>query len=824
MFDLDLVDYLQLCVVGKTKTADIEKKYGLWIGFIRPSFRERRRIVIDYRISLEIAAYVFFAGLLSFSCSSRRESDTIRSSTDEFDTHTSRSETPSDKDAADKDTNSDDNAVSDEERGTIGDTGSERDTTSNDAAAERAEALLDQMTLAEKIDYIGGYQSFNIRAVPRLGIPEIKMSDGPMGCRNDGPSTAYPAGIGLAATFDEDMAETVGASMGRDCRARGVHILLAPGVNIYRSPLAGRNFEYFGEDPLLSGKTAAAFIRGVQSQGVLATVKHFAANNQEWDRNNISSEVDERTLREIYFPAFERAIREGEAKAVMTAYNLLNGIYCSHHSQLLKEVLKGDFAFDGMVMSDWGAVHDARAAFEGGCDLEMPAGNFMNLENLLPLFEDGTLSVSDLDDKVRRILRTLIAEGFLDRPQLLSEIPLDDLNSRETALDTARKSIVLIKNENGLLPLRLDTLRRIAVIGPNADPAVTGGGGSSYVTPNRAVSLLDGLLETAPSDLEISYHPGIQETDDPQLAAEAKEAVTTLAASAEVVVVAVGFNQSAASNSAATAFTPNWPPAWAASGYVETEGYDHPFDLPAVQVQTVLLAASVNPNTIVIANGGGAVNLREFVKDIPALLWAWYPGQEGGFALSEILFGDVNPSGKLPITFGENYEDYPSAPYYPINDNGSTPYTEGIFVGYRGFEKNDTPPLFPFGFGLSYTAFEYTDLSVVSLPDGSKEASLTVKNVGDVEGTEVVELYVAAKTSRVQRPIKELAAFARVSLLPKESGRVVLPIEARSFAFYDVPSHSWVIEPGEFEILVGASSTDIRLRATVTHLGDWISK
>lgn len=689
------------------------------------------------------------------------------------------------------------------------------DPQSQDAIEARVDALLSQMTLEEKIDYIGGDRSFYIRPIERLGIPEIKMSDGPMGCRNWGPSTAYPAGIGAAATFDVDAAERLGVAVGRDCRARGVHILLGPGVNLHRSPLCGRNFEYFGEDPLLSGNIAAAYIRGVQSQGVVATVKHFTANNQEWDRNNISAEVDERTLREIYLAPFERAVREGRVGAVMTAYNLLNGTYCSHHSTLIKDILKGDFEFDGMVMSDWQAVHDAAGAFLGGCDLEMPEGAYLNQRNLLPLLENGTFSLSDLEDKVRRILRTIITMGFLDRPQTLSEIPEDDPLNRETALETARQGVVLLKNAADVLPLNRLDIKRLAVIGPNAAPAVTGGAGSSYVVPIRATSLLDALAAAAAPDIELAYHSGVQETDDAASILQMEAEVTTVAQSADAVIVAIGFGQSTEVNSAATAFDPAWPPLWATRGYVEAEGADRPFDLPAAQIQTVHLAAAANPNTIVVVNAGGAVNLVGFIDHIGALLWAWYPGGEGTRAVAEVIFGDINPSGKLPVTFAAQYEDYPSAPYYHLNDNGKTPYTEGIFVGYRGFEAADVMPLFPFGFGLSYTRFEFSDVSVALKDDGSAEITLTVANTFSQKGAEVVQVYVGAKSPSLPMPKKSLAAFSRVALLPGEHRIVTLPVEARAFAYWDVAAHEWKVDAGAYDISIGASSADIRLSATV---------
>ena len=681
-------------------------------------------------------------------------------------------------------------------------------------ADERAEVCLAQMTLEEKIDYIGGERSFFVRAIPRLGIPEIKMSDGPVGCRNWGASTAYPASVGLAAAFDTNLARSVGRSIGSDCRARGVHILLGPGVNIHRSPLGGRNFEYLGEDPFLAGETAAAYIQGVSDRGVAATVKHFVGNNQEWDRNYISSEVDERTLREIYLPAFERAVKKGNVSAVMTAYNLLNGTYCSHDASLLKSVLRDDWGFKGLVMSDWGAVHDTAGAATNGLDLEMPSGKYLNRDTLLPLIENGTLSESEIDDKVRHILRTLIVGGFFDRPQIDETIPLDDPDSREVALDAARKSAVLLKNSAALLPLDPSEVRKIALIGPNVHPAVTGGSGSSYVTPNRTVSLLDGLAEVAPN-LQVSYHPGIQRTDT-DTAAQAASDIDSLAREADAVVIALGFGQSKESNTAAEAFAPAWPPAWALDGFVEAEGADRPFDLPSEQVETVRRAAAANPKTVVILSAGGAVNATPFIDDIAAFIWAGYPGQEGGRALAELLLGEINFSGKLPFTFAASYNDYPGAPYYSINDNGKTPYTEGIFVGYRGFDRDGIEPLFPFGFGLSYTSFTYNDLNTEVRADGSIALTLSVTNAGSVFGDEVVQVYVAPPASSISRAPKTLAGFARVSLAPGETAPVSMILGARAFAYWDVNAHQWQVEAGDYQLLIGASSRDLFLSDTVS--------
>ncbi len=807
----------------------------------------------------------------------------------------------------------------------------------------RATALVEAMRLDEKLAYVGGERDFYIRAVPRLGIPEIKLADGPAGCRNWGPSTAYPSTVGLAATFDLDLASQVGRAMGRDCRARGVHILLAPGVNIQRSPLTGRNFEYLGEDPHVAGKFAVAIVEGVQAEGVLATVKHFAANNQEWDRNHVSSQVDERTLREIYLPAFEMAVREGQVRAVMSAYNLLNGIYASHHPWLLKTVLKEQWGFRGFVMSDWKAIHDPIGGAIGGCDLEMPSGMQMSPENLRTLLDSGAISVEDVDEKVFRILRTLIAAGFFDREQRRADVPLDDPSSRAVALRAARESLVLLKNDRGLLPLERSTVRKVAVIGPTAHPAVHGGSGSAYVTPTRAVSVRDGISATVP-EVEVVYHPGIQErttyaalgaavfsgpvkeelfagtalegtpvlvnevdridfdpddgvapaeglghefysirwTAEVSLPAAGKydvmtnaddgirvfldgakvlddwsdhaprtrrqtvsldkgrhrivveyyqgtlgaiaqfgigpaieghdrfgaEEVAKLAAESDVVVLCLGYGQTSDSNSAARRFAAFWPPDWAReANLVESEDSDRAFELPEVQLETVRVATSKNPRTVVVLNAGGGVELDSWLGSVPGLLWAWYPGQEGGTAVAEVLFGLRSPAGKLPITLAKRYADHPSAPYYHVNEGGRTPYTEGLLVGYRGFDAAGTEPAFPFGFGLSYTTFVYSEPNLAKTGDGSVEVSFTLTNSGVVAGDEVAQVYVSPPDGQ-GRPPQKLEGFVRVSLPPGARRRVKVVLPPRAFAYWD---DGWRVSPGSYGIHVAASSRDRRL-------------
>jgi beta-glucosidase len=782
---------------------------------------------------------------------------------------------------------------------------------------QRVNAILSQMTLDEKLAYIGGLNGMSIRGIPRLGVPAIQMSDGPMGTRV-GSSTAYPGGIALAATWNPALAARYGASLGRDDRARGVYIHLMPALNIYRSPLCGRNFEYLGEDPYLASCLVVPLVQNLQAAGVLATAKHFAANNQEYDRFGISSDVDERTLREIYLPAFRAAVVEGTAGCVMSAYNLLNGIHCTENSLLNKTILKGEWGFDGILMSDWGATHSTVGAANGGLDLEMPSGNYFNLQTLSPTILAGAVSMATIDDKVRRILRSIVRMGFLDRPQNDPSIPLDDPASVSTALTMARESMVLLKNTSHLLPLDRKRIRSVAVLGPNAGPGVPAGGGSSHVTPFHSVSEFDGIRTAATGRVpvtqvaEVSYatsvfehvdadgvvRPGLQAdyfanktlSDTPLLrrvdagiafdwgsgspgdgipsdgfsvrwtgrlrttqdgvylfqarsddgirvylngallledwSDHAARVVQTsralpagraydvrveyyentglataqfgwglydvagIAGKVEVAVVCVGFDSS-----------------------TEGEGFDRSFALPQGQVDLISAVAAANPNTIVVVNSGGSVDMGNWLDAVPAVIQAWYPGQEGGTALGEILFGEVNPSGKLPATFEKRWEDNPSYPYYHSTNGVSTSYTEGVFVGYRGYDQNRIEPQFCFGHGLSYTTFEYSDLQMASTLEAGQTGavSFVVRNTGTRGGTEIAQLYIRDLSPRLPRPPKELKGFAKVALGPDESRTVTLPLDESVLSFFDTRSGRFVAEPGMFQVLVGASSRDLRL-------------
>ena len=626
---------------------------------------------------------------------------------------------------------------------------------------ERAAALVQQMTLDEKISLIAGYQDgFHTAPVERLGIPEIRMADGPQGVRNNTKSTLFACGVAAAASWNPSLVREMGVALGQDSRARGVHILLGPGVNICRSPLCGRNFEYFGEDPFLAAETAVAYIEGVQSQGVMATVKHFALNNQEYNRHHVNSVADERTINEIYFPAFRAAVERAHVGSVMTSYNPVNGVHSAENAYLIGQTLRGKWNFQGFTMSDWTSTYTPLLMVQDGVDLEMPRAFCYTAETLKPLLERGVITEKQIDDKVCRILQTYIAFGFLDRPQLDSSIPEDNPYSREVAYRLACESIVLLKND-GILPLKKN--RRIALSGPGAE-VIPCGGGSGAVDPLYTVSLKEGLQ---------------------LLGARFSE-------KADVEIVALGFDKT-----------------------TEKENHDRTFALPEGQETFVEEALARGRKVILIVNAGGAVDLSRIEGRVSAILWAWYPGQEGGKALAEILYGKVNPSGRLPVSFPRALEDNPAQPYYapsePYNKRGHTvvptTYAEGIFTGYRGY--GETAPLYPFGFGLGYTDFSYSELTVTPAGDGF-DVRLEVRNSGNRDGSETVQIYVHEENPCVPRPVRELKGFCKVSIPKGQARTVTVHLPREAFAYYDSDSHGWVINPGAYTIEAGASAADIR--------------
>ncbi len=671
---------------------------------------------------------------------------------------------------------------------------------------QRAKELTDRMTLEEKLDYIGGYNEFYIRPVPRLGIPEIRMADGPQGVRNDTRSTLYPCGVAAAATWNRELVRQMGVSLGRDSRARGVHILLGPGVNIYRTPLCGRNFEYMGEDPYLTSRMAVEYIKGVQSQGVMATVKHFACNNEEYDRHHVSSEVDERALNEIYFPAFKAAVKEPGVGSVMTSYNLLNGVHTAQSPYLIGQTLRRDWGFKGIVMSDWTSVYSPLQAAASGIDLEMPAGFCLNREKLLPLIESGVVTEAQVDAKVTAILRTLIAFGFLDRPQKDASIPEDDPSSDATSLAVASESIVMLEN-NGTLPLTGH--QDIVLMGPYSK-TVPCGGGSGSVEPIRTVSLYDGLK--AVPGFDVTYIPTQESIDEglhrTQKGPESRilpipEGAEDRIRKASAVILSLGFDKT-----------------------TEKENSDRSFTLPEDQLRLIDKACALNDNVIVIVCAGGSVEVASWKDKVSALLWGWYYGQQGGTALAKILSGEISPSGRLPMSFETRLEDNPCyASYYPDaphmkradKDGKLVTYKESIFVGYRGYDRNGTAPLYPFGYGLTYGDFEYSDLSVKQDGDNVR-LSFVLRNNGKRTASEVVQVYVGQRNPSVPRPLRELKQFSKVSLAPGESRKVSLGMSKYAFAHYDTATHSWKIDSDTYTVSVGASERDIRLSDDIEYV------
>ena len=627
---------------------------------------------------------------------------------------------------------------------------------------DRAAALVSQMTLQEKMSLLGGYRDgFYMAPVERLGIPEIRMADGPQGVRNNTKSTLFACGVAAAATWNPDLVYEMGRALGQDARARGVHILLGPGVNIARSPLCGRNFEYFGEDPFLAGEAAVSYVKGVQSEGVMATIKHFALNDKEENRLHSSSVADERTMHEIYFPAFRAAVERADVGSVMLAYNMVNFVHATENPYLIRETLRERWHFDGFTMSDWTATYSPVSVVENGVDLEMPRALTMKEEYLLPLLEKGVIREEQIDEKVRRILQTFIAFGFLDRPQLDSSISEDNPYSRDVAYRLAGESLVLLKND-GVLPLRKKA--KLTLIGPKSDE-IPCGGGSGAVEPIYSVSLHEGLGRVGAQEVSMTR--------------------------ADAVVVAVGFDKT-----------------------TEKEHSDRSFFLPEGQESMIEAALSSGKPVIVVVYAGGAVDVSRWADKVSALVWAWYPGQEGGLALAEMLTGRFSPSGHLPVSFPEHIEDNPSQAWWnfekPYTKRGlSVPfvtYGEGVFVGYRGYK--DKTPRYPFGYGLSYTYFAYDDFSVVPAADGF-DVSVTVCNTGSYDGAATLQLYVGEDVPCVPRPEKELKAFRKVFLRKGASQTVTMHLGREAFCFYDASVHDWRLNPGTYTLYLGESCEDI---------------
>ena len=795
----------------------------------------------------------------------------------------------------------------------------------------KIKATIKQMTLEEKISMLGG-TGFESKPVTRLGIPSLNMTDGPVGVRWE-KSTAFPASIAMAATWDPQLIRRLGEALGVEAKAKGRNMLLGPCININRVPVGGRSFESFGEDPYLMARMAVAYVKGVQSEHVVATAKHYAANNQEFERTTMDEKIDERTLREIYLPAFKAAVQEGGALAVMSAYNKLNGKWCSENPWLLTDVLKKEWGFKGLVVSDWGAVHSTVPTANAGLDIEMPRGDFLNEKLLLPAVKRGEVSESVIDDKITRLLRVMYMDGLFDPQPAPDVTAVNSPAHRSLARDVESAGIVLLKNRNSVLPLDPSRIHTIAVIGPNAAVARTGGGGSAYVLPFNGVSHLEGITTRAGGKIQVVTAPGCRMAEE-LVSVESGalrppsgvEGVTGLQGEYFTneefkgtpaftrVDKEVNFDWSADSPAKdfprehysvrwtgtlippgtgdyelsirsddgsrlyvnGELFIDNWGNhagltksrqmklekgktvsvkiefyqaeggslvqfGWGTmhnvllpaavemakkadiavvcignSNEIETEGTDRSsIALPGGQDELVEAVAKANPRTVVVLTTGSPVTMP-WVDNVDGIVQAWFGGQEEGNALAGVLFGDVNPSGKLPVTFPRSWEDTPALKTYPGTE-GKTEYAEGIFVGYRHYDRDKKEVLFPFGHGLSYTKFTYGPLEVAVLPGASKyerTVSVDVTNSGDRAGEEVVQIYVSDTHAPVPRPPAELKAFARVSLAPGEKKSVLMRLDESSFAYFDAASGKWTVAPGTFEILAGSSSRDIRSRAT----------
>jgi beta-glucosidase len=817
------------------------------------------------------------------------------------------------------------------------------------AVDQRADDLVKKMTLDEKIELIGGDTPFRTHPIPRLNIPYFQMADGPVGAHIPAPTIAYAAGIGLAASWDDALALQIGQQLGRDSRSRGAAFLLGPGVNIYRTPMNGRNFEYFGEDPFLAGRIAVGYIRGVQDEGVSATVKHFMGNNSEYLRHDSDSIIDERTLREIYLPVFESAVKTAKVGAIMDSYNMTNGEHMTQNHRLNVDVAKGEWHFPGVIMSDWVATYDTAAAANGGLDLEMPFGVYFSREKLLPLLQNGTISEATLDDKVRRILRVAAAFGWLDRPQMDIDIPRYNVEGRDASLQAATEGAVLLKNENHALPLDKAAYKTIAVIGPDATQTITTGGGSGEVVSFANTNLLVGISDYVGEKTKVLYSRGLYSTY--QLArlthfttdAEGTTAGVTLTSyskpnlegdvtgtSVQPTLMNAGSTRREPEEQEMNALTshknanpytrPTTSSKWV--GYYtptedgkfavfvqtdgkyrllvddkvvfdssivpkyilnqttlelskaphkvelqqlsqqlasvsgmrvgiaplstivdqdamemaahadavilsvgfnassESEGGDRSFDLPVGQDQLIErigeLDKKAGKKTIVMITSGGSVNVTPWKDDVDGIFETWYAGEEGGVAAARLLFGEANPSGHLPISWEKQITDNPSyAHYYPDPGTNKIVYREGIFMGYRGYEHNHVEPQYPFGFGLSYTTFQFGNLKSTPTGDGRYSVTFDVTNTGQRAGATVAQLYVGENKPSVERPVKELKGFERVMLEPGQTKQVSVKLDPRSFSFFDVKSGAWHADAGDYELLLGDSSENIEQRATV---------
>lgn len=695
---------------------------------------------------------------------------------------------------------------------------------------EKIEEIVSELKLEEKVAMVHAAGLFRNGNVERLGIPSLYMSDGPMGVRNEFPNASWipvgnsddyvtylPSISALACTWNRKLAYDSGDILGKEARGRGKDIILAPGINIVRSPLGGRNFEYMSEDPYLTAQLAVPYIKGVQENDVAACVKHFAVNSQETERLNVDVVIEERAVREIYLPAFEAAVKEGNSYSIMSAYNKLWGLHCSHNKWLLRDVLEKEWEYDGVLVSDWSAISDTKLAAEAGMDIEMSVTDnfdeYFFANPLINAVKEGEIKEELIDEKVRKILKLMYRLNIFSEDRKSGEF--NGFESRQKTLDIAREAVVLLKNEENVLPLS-KKVKKVAVIGQNANIRHSEGGGSAEVKSLYEVTPLMGIKMLLGGNSEVSYVKGYTH-DSNEREAINSEAIE-LAKNSDIVIFVGGLKhtkedfslfQNALHSSKEEDMVVN----------IDSEGNDKTdMKLPYEQDKIINSLLEVNPNTVVVITAGSPVDMSSWADKTKALINVSYNGMEGGRALAEVLFGDVNPSGKLTVTIPKKLEDSPAHSIGEFPGGKQVRYDEGIFVGYRYFVSNDVEPQFAFGHGLSYTKFKYDDIKV-SINEEKDEVSVKVSfkltNTGDRKGAEIAQLYINDVESSLKRPILELKGFEKVSLLPGESKEITINLDKKSFAFYSEDEKSWIVEPGKFNILVGTSCAKINLEKIV---------
>lgn len=693
--------------------------------------------------------------------------------------------------------------------------------------AEVIEELISKLTIEEKSAMIHGAGLFRTEGVKRLNIPPLKMSDGPIGVRNEFPDNSWvpvgnsddyvtylPCSLALAATWNRELAYKSGQVLGSEARGRGKDVILGPGINIIRSPLCGRNFEYMSEDPYIAAQMAVPFIKGVQENDVSVCVKHFAVNNQETERLNYDAIVDDRTLREIYLPAFEAAVKDGNAYSIMSAYNKIWGYHCSHNKKLLQEILRDEWGFDGTIISDWSAVRDTKLAANAGVDIEMSVtynfDEYYFAKPLVKAVKEGQINEDVIDDKIRRILR------LMDKLNMFSENrKRGNYNApehRQVTLDTARESIVLLKNDKKVLPLNDKEIKKLVVVGENADFTHSNGGGSAEIKALYEITPFLGIKMRLGGNAEVKYVKGYDTSKEKgkQLISEAVEE----AKNADAVIYVGGLKHIAEDlqlEDNALLVNENEE----IKRRIDSEGYDRTdMKLPYNQAELIKEVLKANQNVVVVISSGSPVDMSEWIDDAHTVVQTWYNGMEGGRALAEVIFGDINPSGKLTVTFPKRLEDSPAHKLGEFPGGKTVNYREGVFVGYRYFSTYDVKPLFCFGHGLSYAHFKYDDLNVKAKEkdnDVDIEVSFKITNTGDLEGKEIAQVYISDEVSSVNRPKFELKNFTKVFLKKGECKEVKIKLDKKALAFYNADKKTWVIESGKFNINVGSSVEDIRL-------------